>query len=143
MAVGITLTQVAAPGATPIAYNATAAINWASNYAKVNDGAGISSVEAKALSVLGLIYKLNNAGGANYKTNHAGLMQDAEVFSGAISNLDAVRAQAINDWNTGNVADATLSTDIPTLMKEARDLTAKSDLQLDRMIAFLRAQMRT
>jgi hypothetical protein len=47
------------------------------------------------------------------------------------------------DWNTGNVADVTLSTDVPTLMKEGRDLDDLPVQTLDRIIAFLRAQMRT
>jgi hypothetical protein len=142
MAVGITLTQNTAPGATPIANNAASASTFAGNYAKLA-APNISAQDRNAIAILGLVYKLNNAGGANYKSNHAGLIQDAQVFSGALSRLDLEVARAANDWNTGNVADATLSTDVPTLLKEARDIADLPALQQERLIAFLRAQMRT
>jgi hypothetical protein len=142
MAVGITLEQIAAPGATPIAANATSAKSFANDYYKlVNQN--ISTRDRKTIDILGLIYKLNNAGGANYKSNHAGLIQDATVYTGGISRFDLCVAMAALDWNTGNVADGTLSTDIPTLTKEGRDLDNLAEEQLDRIIAFLRAQMRT
>jgi hypothetical protein len=142
MAVGITLDQIAAPGATPITPNATSAKTFANDYAKVNVP-NLSSQDRKTLAILGLIYKLNNAGGANYKTNHAGLIQDATVYTGGISQFSLEAAMAALDWNTGNVADVTLSTDVPTLMKEGRDLDDLPVQTLDRIIAFLRAQMRT
>ena len=141
MAVGISLETIAAPGATPIAYNAASAKSFAANYYKlVNQN--ISTQDRKTLSILGLIYELNNAGGANYKTNHKGLIQDATVYTGAISNLDLATAMAALDWNAGDVADATLSNDVPTLLNEGRDIDELSELQLDRIIVFLRAQLR-
>lgn len=142
MAVGITLDQIAAPGATPIAVNATSATTFASDYYKLAVP-NISTRDRMTIRILGLIYKLNNAGGANYKSNHAGLMQDAVVYTRGISQFDLDTAMAALDWNTGNVADATLSTDVPTLLKEGRDLDNKSEEELSQIIAFLRAQMRT
>lgn len=142
MAVGITLEQVAAPGATPITPNASSSKAFVNNYYKLSDG-NISERDRKTIDILGLIYKLTNAGGANYKTNHAGLIQDSQVYTGGISQFNLETAMAADDWNTGNVADATLSTDVPTLLKEGRDLQNKSAEELDRIIAFLRAQMRT
>lgn len=142
MAVGITLTQNTAPGATPVTRNSTSAITFASNYYKL-DEPNLDVQDRKTIDILGLIYKLNNAGGANYKTNHAGLIQDAAVYTGGISIFNLATADAANDWNTGNVADAALSTDVPTLIKEGRDLNQLPEDTLDRIIAFLRAQMRT
>lgn len=136
------LATVAAPGATPIANNGTAEQTWEDNYAKLGVG-NISDQDRNAIAILGLIYKLNNAGGANYKSNHAGLVQDAAVFTTDMQPFDYMTARAINDWNTGVVADATLSTDVPTLLNEARDLSQYSAERQERIIAFLRAQMRT
>ena len=140
-AYGITLATVAAPGATPITPNATAAQGFQANYYKLFVP-GLSNRDRKTISALGLIYELNNAGGANYKSNHAGLIQDSAVFSGGMSILDKTAADAANDWNAGVVADATLSTDVPTLLKEGRDLDDLSELELDRILTFLRAQLR-
>lgn len=140
-AYGITLATVAAPGATPITPNASAAQGFQANYYKLAVPS-ISTRERKTVSALGLIYELNNAGGANYKTNHAGLIQDSAVFSGGMTILDKSAADAANEWNAGVVADATLSTDLPTLLKEGRDLADLSELELDRILTFLRAQLR-
>jgi hypothetical protein len=142
MAVGISLAQVAAPGATPITPNGTAEKIWLDNFAKLGVP-NISQQDRNSIAILGLIYKLNNAGGANYKSNHAGLIQDAQVFSGGVSMLDPETARAVNDWNSGNVADGTLSTDVPTLLKEARDISQIPASRQEKIIAFLRAQMRT
>lgn len=137
----ITLEQIAAPGATPITYNAASAKSFANNYYKLSQG-NITTRDRKAISALGLIYELNNAGGANYKSNHAGLIQDSRVYAGGISMIDLATAMAALEWNAGNVADATLSTDVPTLLNEARDLSQLAEPQLDRILAFLRAQLR-
>ncbi len=141
-AFGITLVTVAAPGATPITNNGTSEGLFCDNYAKLGVG-NISDQDRNAVAILGLIYKLNNAGGANYKSNHAGLIQDALVYTGGIMQFNYVVARAENDWNTGVVADATLSTDLPTLLKEARDIADLPAERQERIIAFLRAQMRT
>jgi len=138
----ITLTQVSAPGATPLADNTSANRTWDDNYFKLGPP-NISKQDRNAIAIAGLIYKLNNAGGANYKSNHAGLIQDAAVWTAGLTLFNAEVARALNDWNTGNVADATLSTDIPTLLKEMRDITQVPAERQERIIAFLRSQLRT
>ncbi len=138
----ITIEQVAAPGATPISGNASSSKAFDNNYAKLGVG-NISDQDRNAVAILGLIYKLNNAGGANYKSAHAALIQDANVYTRGISMFNFCTARAANDWNTGNVADATLSTDLPTLLKEARDIADLPAETQERLIAFLRAQCRT
>lgn len=141
MAVGITLAQVAAPGASPILRNATAAKAWFENYYKlVNQNFGKSY--AKAISIQGLIYELAQAGGQNYKTIHGQLRQDTQVFMGGVSIIDPVVAAAANDWNAGFTADGTLPTDVPTLIAGVRSFTNIPEERLDEVIAFLRAQLR-
>lgn len=141
MASPIVLTATAAPGATPITFNATAAKNFASNYSKLGQGQ-LARKLAIVVGIIGLIDKLNNAGGANYTSNHSGLIQDTQVFTGAISNFDPLIARAVNDWNTGNAAAGT-STDVWSLMTTGKDLIELPDNTLERISAFLRAQMRT
>ena len=138
----ISLEQIAAPGATPIANSSASKTSFANDYFKVADG-NLANKDRKLIQILGLIYKLANAGGANYKANHMGLFQDASVYFSGISNLDLNTAMCVLDWNSGNVADATLPTDIPTLLAAGPKLEARAEPQLDRIIAFLRAQMRT
>lgn len=141
MPAAITLEQIAAPGATPITFNAASSKSFFNDYFKLNQD-NISTRERKAISALGLIYELAAAGGANYKSNHAGLIQDSRVYTGGQPLLDLTTAMAALEWNAGNVADATLSTDLPTLTKEARDLHALAELELDRILVLLRAQLR-
>lgn len=140
-AYGITLELVAAPGATPITPNAAAAKGFHNNYFKLAVPS-LSNRDRKTISILGLIYELANAGGANYKTNHAGLRQDAVVFNGGIPKIDRIAADAANDWNAGFVADATLSTDVPTLIAAGPKIDATDEYTLDLIIIFLRAQLR-
>lgn len=137
----ITLATFAAPGATPIANNATSAKTFADDYAKLGVG-NISDQDRNAIAILGLIFQLANAGGANYKNNHAGLIQDSTVYTGGISQFNYMTARAVFAWNAGKAADATLSTDIPTLLQQARDIADLPADRQERMIAFLRAQVR-
>jgi hypothetical protein len=137
----ITLESIAAPGATPITRNAASSKSFANDFFKLSQD-NISTRQRKAISALGLIYELTAAGGANYKSNHAGLIQDSRVYSGGLSKIDLPTAMAALEWNAGNVADATLSTDVPTLVKEGRDFAALAELELDRILIFLRAQLR-
>ena len=136
----ITLETIAAPGATPIANNAASAKSFANDYAKL-DVPNISDQDRNAIAILGLIFQLTAAGGANYKSNHAGLIQDSMVYSGGISNLNPVTARAAYCWDNGRAADATLSADVPTLLQQARDIADLPALTQERLIAFLRAQV--
>jgi len=138
----ITLATIAAPGATPIVNNGTSEQTFCDDYAKLDVG-NISDRDRNTIAILGLIYKLNNAGGANYKSAHASLIQDAAVYTSGISIFNHVTARAVNNWNSGVVADATLSADVPTLLKEGRDIANLAADQQERIISFLRAQMRT
>lgn len=142
MAVGITLEQVAAPGATPITPNQTPEQQFCDNYAKLGVG-NISQKDRNTIAILGLIYELAHAGGANYKTIHKQLVQDAMVFTGGISMFNEAVARAANDWNSGNNADATLSTDVPTLLAQGPHIQNQPEQTQERIIAFLRAQLRT
>jgi hypothetical protein len=140
MATSITVETIAAPGATPVTRNATSQKSFVNDYYKLAVP-NLSTRDRKTISILGLIYELTAAGGANYKSNHAGLIQDSTVYTGGISLFSLCTAMAATDWNGGRAADATLSNDLPTLMKEGRDLDNKSEDELDRIIAFLRCQL--
>lgn len=140
MAVGITLETIAAPGATPIAVGGSSAKSFVNDYSKINVP-NLSDRDRKTIWILGKVYELAHNGGANYKSNHAGLIQDSKVYTGGISQFDLVSGLAADAWNAGVAADNTLSTNIPTLLNEGRDLSQKSDDELDRIIAFLGAQL--
>lgn len=140
----IALQQFAAPGATPVGNNTTSEGLWFNNYYKLGDP-NINNTGANTVAILGLIYKLAAAGGTNYKLNHAGLIQDTWVYlnSMVLRMMDFNTARAVNDWNSGNVADGTLSTDPQALFKEGRDFFALPEDTQERILAFLRAQLRS
>lgn len=136
----ITLETIAAPGATPIANNAASAKSFANNYFKLAVP-NISTRDRKTILILGMVYTLA-ATGANYKTNHAGLIQDATVYTGGISaEFDIWAALASTTASAANTLTATFSLDVPTLLKEGRDLDNLAEGELDRIIAFMAAQL--
>lgn len=136
----ITLETIAAPGATPIVANATSQKAFDNNYYKLGEP-NIDMIKTKAIMIDAMIYVLAAAAGANYKNNHAGLRQDAAVYTGGISRLDPWIALTATSVSAAHVADATFSYDLDTLMVETRDLTVLPELTLDRIIAFLGAQL--
>lgn len=136
----ITLETIAAPGTTPITPNASSAKSFANDYYKLN-APNISMRERMTIAIVGLTHDVTSP---NYKTNHAGLIQDAAVYTGGISaKFDLFSALAGMDWTIGHAVDATLSADVPTLLKEGRDLANLSEDQLLRIYVFLRAQLLT
>lgn len=137
MAVGITLEAIAAPGASPIAHNASSAKSFANDYAK-SAPPNLSTRDRLTIGIIGMIHALASP---NYQNNHAGLMQDATVYTGGISQFDFWTAFAGLAWSAGKTVDASLSADVPTLLKEGRDLQNKSEDELLRIIAFLAAQL--
>jgi hypothetical protein len=136
----ITLQTIPAPGATPLAITSASRTAFANNYFKLAAG-NISEQDRKTITILGMAYELKKNGGANYVANFKGLRQDALVFTGGISMFDLATARAAIAWSVGNNADATLPSDVPTLLA----ITPKTDFcptdELDRMIAFLYAQL--
>ena len=136
----ITLTQFAAPGATPIGVGGTSQKTFVNDYFIV---AGLPVKQQLAIRINGLIYELNHAGGADYRLNGKGLRQDASVYTHALSNTDFGAAMAVCDWNAGNVADNTLSADVWTLLNNHPHLLEISELELMQIVIFLRAQLRT
>jgi hypothetical protein len=140
MPVGINLANIVAPGSTPIARNAASQITFDADYYKLAVP-NISTRDRKAISIIGLIYELAAGGIVNYKLQHKLLRQDAAVYTGGISMFDLATGMAATDWNGGRNADATLSTDIPTLLQDGRGFADQSEDELDRIIVFLRAQL--
>ncbi len=137
----IAFESIAAPGATPIVVNAASAKSFANNYSKAGPPY-LSQRDRKQIQIIGLIAELNANGGANYTANHTVLRQDAAVYTHGISKFNLEIAMCALDWNAGKVADSTLSTDIPTLLAAGPKLNETAAEDLDRIIAFLRAQLR-
>lgn len=135
----ITLQTVAAPGATPITPNATSAKYFANNYAKLS-APNISMRERKAVIVLAMVYVLASTG-ADYRSNHRGLIQDTQVYTGGISHFDVFAALAATSVGAANTIDPTFSLNLETILKDGKDITQLSDETLDRIIGFLGAQL--
>ena len=136
----ITLERIPAPGATPVTNNSASSKSFANDYYKVNEP-NISMRERMTVAIIGLIHTVS---AANYKSNHKGLVQDAMVYTRGISQeFDLFSALASIDWTNGNEVDATLSSDLPTILKEGRDLANYSEDELKRIYVFLRAQLLT
>ena len=140
MAIPITFEAIAAPGVTPIAVKAASSKSFANDYYKAN-APNISMRERMTLAIIGLIHTVTVS---NYKANHAGLIQDAAVYTGGISaQFDLFSALAGIDWTNGHAVDGTTSANIPTLLQEGRDLIPLSEDHLLRIYVFLRAQLLT
>lgn len=137
---GQTLDLIPVPGATPIANNSTSAKTFASDYFKLSVP-NLSTRDRKTIWILGLIYELAHNGGANYKTNHKQLQQDAQVYTSGIMQFDLIAGSAADAWSAGNTADATLTNSIPGLLALAPAISQQAEDQLDRIIVFLRAQL--
>lgn len=139
MAVGITLESIAAPGATPLGHNAASQKSFDNDYAKASVG-NLTTRQRLAIIIVAMTHTET---AVNYKTNHAGLIQDSRVYTGGISQFDYWTAAVGLEWTNGHAVDGTLSADIPTLLSEGRDLENLSEDQLFRIIALLRAQLLT
>lgn len=136
MAVGITLDVV-----NGVSVNGSKEA-FRDDYSKLGVG-NISDQDRNAIGILGLLYYLAALGGTNYKTNHAGLIQNATVYIGGISMIDPVTHRAVEYWNTGKQNGSGLSSDVPTLLKEARDLADLPADTQERILAYLRIAVQT
>lgn len=99
--------------------------------------------QIKTVGIIGMIHALAQLG-ADYRTNHAQLIQDATTFMGGISLVDdngatktVVILQAVVAWGAGYVGDATTPTDVNDLLAEGRDLIALAEETLNRIYFFL------
>lgn len=136
----ITFETVAAPGATPITNNGTSEKSFVNNYYKLGEP-NVSMRETKAILIDSMIYVLAAAGGANYKANHPGLRQDAAVYTSGISNLNPWIALAAVSVGAANTVDATFPMTLTGLENDIKAFREMHELQLDRIIAFLGAQL--
>ena len=101
----------------------------------------LARIQLKSITILGMIYSLASVGGQpNYKNNHAGAIQAGLTYMGGITNLDDVGISkqiwlilAVLSWHAGVSADATLSSDVNTLLKEARDFISLPEETLTRI----------
>ena len=99
---------------------------------KITDGATLSANLSAiddldnrmviAMSVIALIYELHSKGGTDYRTNHKQLKIDTSALMNAIpapGNLEISRwnrIQAVIEWNTAFGLDATLTTNVNTII---------------------------
>lgn len=135
----ITFEKVAAPGATPIANNGASEKSFVNNYYKLGEP-NISMRETKAIIIDAMVYILA-ATGANYKNNHSGLRQDAAVYTSGISNLNPWVALAATSVSAANTTDATFPLTLSGLENDIKAFREMHEQQLDRIIAFLSAQL--
>ena len=94
------------------------AATFASNLAAIEN---LDNRQVKALSVVSLIYLLNNKGGTDYRTNHKQLRTDATNLFGVFpimgnNNQQESRYRAVLDWNAGFTADSTVGSDVNALV---------------------------
>ena len=99
-----------------------------------------------ALSVLALAYKLNHAGGTDYRTNLKQLVIDATSFMGVFEVVNADREpggplddfEAVCDWNAAYNVDTTIGTNINTILGNISFLQDTPQATLRLYIVFLR-----
>lgn len=102
----------------------------------------------RTISILGRIYQLNAAGGKDYRTNHAGAIQDAKILFGGISLISGQMSQnkalieAAIDWGDGESSDAAgLSNSVNTLLAEGRDFLELPVETLERILLMLKYRL--
>lgn len=135
----VTLQAIPTVPTSPVPNQSSARTAFADDYIKV--GQGILSVrERKALSILGLLHELKSVRSIDYTAKHNQLIQDASVMTNGIPILDLDTAFAVIDWSNGTV-DAALSTDLATLMAEARDFVQLPEDTLNRIMVLLEMQL--
>lgn len=133
----ITLQSVTNPGATPIAFNGASSVELANDYFKLA-APNLSMRQVLTIMTVAMTHALPSP---DYINNHAGLMQDAQVYTGAIPQFNWVVAMAALAWTAGKQEDATLSDDVEALLAEGRDFEGKSEEEQWRAITLLFAQL--
>lgn len=134
----ITLENVASPGVSPIGNNTASAAAFAANYFKLAVP-NLSNRDRRTIFVLGMVYLVASL--VDYRNNHHGLIQDAAVYTKGISQFDIFSAMGALIASAAHATDPTFSFDVPTLLKEGRDLDNLSEEELDRIITLLFAQL--
>jgi hypothetical protein len=122
----IALTSQTCP-TSPITNRAAAQVIFDNNYAKL---ASLPLNQRQAIALLGMIHAAASV--ANYTSDHKQLKQDTQVFMGGHAGpIDVWAVLAIIGWNAGNGIDA-LSTNVGTLITEAKELLESSEEDLTR-----------
>lgn len=107
--------------------------------------ANFNNQEVLALSIVALTYVLAHAGGVDYRSNHPQLNTDAQTFMGAFSWVANRRPgdlldkmDAVIDWNRAFDLDATITTNINTIITAMKRFQDHSDGDLRMHIIYLR-----
>lgn len=128
-------------GATSPTTN-TAGATFVADYFKLASP-NYSSKQLKAFRVVCLLYYYQTV--TDYRTRHNLLVSDAKTYMRGISNFNLDVALAVTDWNASEAQilslDSTIATDITAILNKGADFMALPELELDKIIAFLRAQL--
>lgn len=129
----ITLELITSPQTTPIVANAAGTQPFVNDYYKAAQGS-LSAQQRKAIIIVALTHAVT---GIDYRTAHAALIQDAEVWTRGLSNFDFFTAMTGPFWTYGKSVDAATSADIPTLLNEGRDFANLAEQDQDKIITLL------
>lgn len=133
----ITLETIASVGSTPIPNNSASSVSFAADYFK-SAVPNLTTRQRLAISIVALTHGFTTP---DYTANHAGLIQDAAVYTKGISQFDWATSFVGLCWTLGKSQDATLSDDVDVLLAEARDLENLSEEELWRVLATVFAQL--
>lgn len=76
----------------------------------------LSRKELRSIAILGLILACKQQGDTDYSNNHAQLKIDANAFWNQFGMMDWEKVRAVICWQLGKSADASLSTDVNSLL---------------------------
>lgn len=99
--------------------------------------------DQQLIRILGLCASLKSLRGVDYRTNHPQLRADAAAYTNGISMLDIMPSLSAIEWSNGALADPTLTSDIEGLLQKGTTFRQISELEMDRVIAFLEASVAT
>lgn len=127
----ITLEYPVGAGVTPIPNNDASAIAFANNYTKL---VTLSKRDVLTISLIQMIHYVAD-GGVDYRSNHAGLIQDGAVFTRGL-NIEFDLVAALAAWQQGWAMQVNngMSDDIPTILAEGRDFANLSEDELRRLL---------
>lgn len=132
MSQSITISTVTAP-TSPVQPRSASQLLFDANYGKL---ATLSLKQKLVIAVLFMVHL--DSGTTDYRANHAQLIQDAQVYLGGQSTpLDFWAAFDSTAYAGALTGDAATSNDVETLLTEGRDLLAKSEEDLIRMVVYL------
>lgn len=133
----ITLETISSVGSTPIPNNSASSVSFAADYAK-SAPPNLSTRQRLTIAIVSLTHGFTTP---DYTANHAGLIQDAAVYTKGISQFDWATSFVGLCWTLGKSQDAALSDNVDDLLAEGRDFENLSEEELWRILATIFAQL--